>query len=322
MGRRVRRLCRHHHGITGLSAAVEAAAAPSLPLPGFDLSRGLVAWYPFDGGLDDRSGNGNDGVSVGAVSFIAGRLGQALKLSGLSNVGFVRVPNDDSLSLDTQLTLSFYLRVDGAVGEADRGGATGAPQCVLAKSGIGSGFWLDVYLYPAQTKAETVFGARYVTGPEPQLSSTVRYSQGSWVHVAVTYDAGESREYIDGAETAHTLLAPATLAAANTEDLYIGAQKGDSALSGKAGLYPLDGAIDDLRIYNRVLSTDELQALANSAPPTSSVTSMPTPSVAAVPSPIPPAAIGGTPPWVWPVVIGGVVIIALALVLVRVLGGP
>ncbi len=305
-----------------MSLVVEAAAGPSLPAPGFDLSRGLVAWYPFDGSLGDRSGNGNDGVSTGAVSFTAGRLGQALKLPGLSDVGFVRVPNSDSLSLDTQLTLCFYLRVDGAVGEADRGGATGAPQCVLAKSGMGSGFWLDISLYPAQTKAETVFGARYVTGPEPQLSSTVRYAQGSWVHVAITYDAGESREYIDGVETAHTLLAPATLAAANTEDLYIGAQKGDSALSGKAWLYPLDGAIDELRIYNRVLSADELQALASSAPPISSATSAPTPSVTAVPVPVSPAPVGGTPPWVWPVVIGGVVLVALALVLVRVLGGP
>ena len=311
-----------------MALVAEAAVGPSLPSPGFDLSRGLVAWYPFDGSLDDRSGNGNDGIPGGAVSFTAGRLGQALKLSGISDAGYVGVLNGDSLSLGAQLTLSFHLRVDGAVGEADRGGgpAVGAPQCVLAKSGAGSGFWLNVYLYPAQTQAETVFGVRYITGPEPRLSSRVRYSQGSWVHVAVTYDAGESREYIDGAETAHTLLAPATLAAANSEDLYIGAQKGDATLFGKAWLYPLDGAIDDLRVYNRVLSTDELQALANSAPPTSAVTSAPVPSAttpsetAAVPS-VPPAAVGGTPPWVWPVVIGGVVVIALALVLVRVLGG-
>ena len=138
------------------------------------------------------------------------------------------------------------------------------------------------------------------------------------------FDSGESREYIDGVEVAHALLGPSTLAAANSEDLYIGAQKGDLATPGKAWLYPLDGAIDDLRIYNRALSADEVSALASSAPPVPSVAAAPaapTPSTPAAPSPAPAGAAGGTPPWVWPVVIGGVVVVALALVLARVLGG-
>ena len=153
-----------------MSLVSAAAAKPSTPAPAFDLSRGLVAWYPFDGSLDDLSGNHNGGISAGAVRFTPGRLGQALELGGISDVGYVLVPNSASLSLSAGLSLSFFLRVDGALGESERGGtAVGAPQCVLAKSGAGSGFSFNVYLHPAQTQADTIFDVRYITGPEPRL---------------------------------------------------------------------------------------------------------------------------------------------------------
>jgi len=47
-----------------------------------DITTGMVGYWPLDGNAKDKSGKGNDGTAVGSPQWVAGRIGQAVKLDG------------------------------------------------------------------------------------------------------------------------------------------------------------------------------------------------------------------------------------------------
>jgi N-acetyl-anhydromuramyl-L-alanine amidase AmpD len=277
-----------------MSLVTQASASESQPTVSSESSGGLLAWYSFDGNLKDRSGNGNDGTASGAVDFAPGRIGQALKLGGVSRPGYVRVPASSRLSVTSKMTLSFFLRVDGTVGESHVGGAAaaGEPQCIIAKSGDRAGWYCFLSSYPVPSDVTVRFGDRFYYGGEPFVpfaaGDTVgtgafvdaRYpiTTGQWASIAIVYDAGRVTHYVDGVKVASATLLPDGLAAANAEDLYIGISNCAQIYPSHPLVYPLDGAIDELRIYNRALSPGEVAAVAHSAVETAG-TPTPAPSV-------------------------------------------
>jgi hypothetical protein len=50
------------------------------PVAWADLDDGLVAYYPFDGNADDKSGLGNNGTEHGGFSYVTGKIGQAAQI--------------------------------------------------------------------------------------------------------------------------------------------------------------------------------------------------------------------------------------------------
>jgi N-acetyl-anhydromuramyl-L-alanine amidase AmpD len=303
----------------------QAATSTSQSSTPSQISRGLVAWYPFDGNFNDQSGNGNNGVPSGSVSFTQGRIGQAVKFPGFpmgsgSSPAYVLVPNSASLALSDQFTFSFFVRVDNAYGMSGYGGdsgESGGAQCVFAKRGDRQGLWCNV-LIKNNVDLMAQFGINSYTefpGVGMILASSA-YPLGTWRHLAFVYSSGHIVEYIDGSEAASESYHASDLSTANGEPLYIGIQNNGSLW------YPLNGAIDDLRIYNRALSADEVRSLANAVSLSSSPSPGPSAAVAPTPSPTTTGTGGSTPQWVWPTVVGGILAIALALLLLRALGAP
>ena len=70
------------------------------------MSKTLVAFYPFNGNVNDQSGNGNNGASSGGVSYPSGRIGQAASFDGTT--GYISVPDSSSLRLN-QFTLAAWI---------------------------------------------------------------------------------------------------------------------------------------------------------------------------------------------------------------------
>jgi hypothetical protein len=54
-------------------------------------SAGLAAHYEFEGGYNDSSGNNQTGVAVGIVTFVDGKIGQAISLGGRED--YVEIPD-------------------------------------------------------------------------------------------------------------------------------------------------------------------------------------------------------------------------------------
>jgi hypothetical protein len=94
-------------------------------------------------------------------------------------------------------------------------------------------------------------GGGYVVG-------TSNVCDGAWHHVAAvlandgTPDIAEVRLYVDGVEDAVTLSKSAVVDTAAGSDVLIGSN----------GVYWFDGAIDEVRIYDRALSIVEIAEMA------------------------------------------------------------
>jgi hypothetical protein len=82
-------------------------------------------------------------------------------------------------------------------------------------------------------------------------------SAGSWLHVAGSYDGATMRAYVNGTEVGSLPIAGTVITAVDGVRLTSPDQ-------------PLDGRLDDVRIYSRALSLTEIQALANGQHPDTS----------------------------------------------------
>ncbi len=228
----------------------ENDAAPSVPAPigaAVNLDAGLVASYLFSGDASDGSGNGYDGTLVGA-SPIADRFGEAGSAFYFDGV------ND---RIDLPAAVLNYERTD-TFSESFwvKSNASGTGNNVIAKMQLsGAVRGLNVTLNDGLMNI-------YLVNYQPINRILVRNSKSvlndnQWHHVVVTYDGSSTAAgvaiYVDGErETTETVADNLTGSILNNETPTIGSRNSAKYYS---------GAIDDVRIYDRVLTADEVDAL-------------------------------------------------------------
>lgn len=238
-------------------------ASPRTP----EVFSGLVAYYPFDRTLHDNSGNGNHGIPYGYLEFTPGVSGQALKLYGTDRIGYVRVPNSASLTFKDAFTVACFVRVDSNLGQTSHDcsgkAINGEPQCLVAKRGDRFGMFLNLFM--DQTKHTLTIVCQinaYTTSGGVSVHAQIPYVLHKWIHLAVSYSSRRFAIYINGKEIASREFTATDLTTVNREDMYIGIQNNAGAVCLPLW-YPLNGAIDELRIYNRAPSPMEIAELAN-----------------------------------------------------------
>jgi concanavalin A-like lectin/glucanase superfamily protein/Big-like domain-containing protein/fibronectin type III domain protein len=209
--------------VSGLFTA-SASAAPN----------GLVAAYSFDENagatLGDQSGNGLNGTIVGA-NWAPGKYGAALSFNGSS--ARVDLPPLGTF-YKTGFTLEAWVNKSGTKKDVAIVGTWDWPQS-------GPMLWVD-----------HISGRHYVTasaGLENYLDSGQSPATGTWQHLTATYDGATLRYYIDGVQVASRAF---TGNVGDFNTWRIGAYGGTPF-----GFF--DGSIDDVRIYDRALSTAEVQ---------------------------------------------------------------
>lgn len=195
------------------------------------------------GAVKDSSGQGNHGTAMGsAAPTSAGKIGGALALDGN---GYVQVPSSASLQATTGLTYAAWVQPT-----ALNGGANGFSPGVLSKRlAFGSNVAFTLFFWD-QNHA-------YADLQNVRIPTNAVFSNGTWYHLAVVYDAEDpdpnmrARVYVDGAlDVTHT--ADAVLAA-NSEDLRVGdLPNGGNMFQGK---------IDEVVIWTRALSAGEVKSL-------------------------------------------------------------
>jgi hypothetical protein len=212
------------------------------------LTEGLVAYYPFDGDAKDISGNGNNGIKNGDVGYVEGVIGKAAKFSGISNPGHIRVPNSPSIQFNNEFSVSFFVRHDNARGMDGWGNTvSNGYHCVFAKSHDRRGFF-SLMNTSSENKLTTYLG----NSPFSVGGSMENYQIGSWLHIAYVINPNGGSIYINGILSG-TKTNEVNVNIANNQDLYFG-KYSDS-------WYPLNGTLDEVYIYNRALSEDEIQVL-------------------------------------------------------------
>lgn len=245
---------------TAASAGV-VAAGTSAP---FDvtLTGGPVSLWRADANTLDSVGS-NDGTLQGGAGYALGRIGPGFSFSNPLPAGtrdqYVLVPDDPSLRITNQLTMSAWIRPAGP-------GTGPAPQGVGEGGIIINKEWAYEMARFADGSIRWAFGNGVDSfAPLPYwVDSGGVAPLGAWTHVAVTYSNGTVTTYINGVQVS-SISPPGIVLGAGTSSLRIGGRE----------LYPgeanFDGLIDEVGIQNRALTPTEVLALYNAALPQAGV---------------------------------------------------
>jgi hypothetical protein len=226
--------------------SVTLLVVPDSGAPPGDLVR---ARYPFEGNAQDISGNGNHGTPT-ALTYVAGKTGtQAAQFDGSSsNVVIPRSVTDDfSVTMWVKTTdtagsagaqwWSGKGLVDGEVGG---GGADWGTSIVNGKFVIGVG----------------------APGGDTTVASSVNINDGAWHHLVATRNntTGAMAVYVDS-----------TLTGSGTGPTGSRTFSPSFRIGGlQPGYNYLNGTLDDVRLYDRVLTMDEIIASSGLPPVTPS----------------------------------------------------
>ena len=211
---------------------------------------GLVAAYGFDevngSYAEDASGSGNYGTITGAVRVVGGRFGNALKFSGTSSSpNWVTVQNSASLPSSSAMTLEAWVYPTTWVS---------GTSTVVMKQQPNAGSYGEAYLLAANNGANQPMSA-ILAGSEVAIGGNMQIPLNQWTHLATTYDGQYQYLYVNGVLVS-TL--PQT-GAVNTSSGVL--QIGGNSLWG--GYF--QGYIDEVRIYNRALTNDQIISDSTSA---------------------------------------------------------
>lgn len=202
---------------------------------------GPVGYWRFDEGrgtaIADSSPNGNDGV-VEAPVWVEGKRGMALQFD---TQHIATVPDSPSLNLRDEVTVAFWLKLLADTGTWQFPVAKYQQENVRRNYGI----------YIHKDTLAPCFSASFEGGSyaHSDVPSTQSVNDGQWHHLAATYSVFDERVrlYIDGrlaVDQAHSEGAMLL----TSDPLRIGV--GTS------------GAIDEVMLFPRALSADEVAALA------------------------------------------------------------
>jgi hypothetical protein len=237
------------------STALVGSALVGVPATGA-AAPALVLNYTFDSEsgttVKDRSTYGMNGVLVNTsapgayVTSLTGHK-QALKLVGTQHQ-YVNIADRSASPLDVnKYSLAAWVRYTGVQNDKtlDRWE-------VLEKDGA---YWMNI-----RTNGRVRVGGFYggcVTANWKYLDSPGAVPVNAWTHVASTYNGSQLTVWVNGARVATRAITGATCM--NNEPLAVGAKNAVSK-----GLLEafMDGNLDDVRVYSRVLSASEIAALA------------------------------------------------------------
>ncbi|OGD30828.1 hypothetical protein A2833_01375 [Candidatus Azambacteria bacterium RIFCSPHIGHO2_01_FULL_44_55] len=213
----------------------------------------LLAHWKFDEGsgitASDSSGNGNTGTLTNDPLWVTGKSGKALQFDKVDDAVNINAPTAfDNLP---QLTISAWINPKSA-GEESFGR-------ILEKA--------DGVTYPITRgwnlfmtgNNQLSFIADFASTNLDKRSSAAVLTLNQWQHVALTWDGSSSASgvhfYVNGTEVAYTTnqSGSGTRVPDDTEDLRVG--------NNESGTRTFDGAIDEVRVYNRALAQSEIQSL-------------------------------------------------------------
>jgi hypothetical protein len=226
-----------------------------------NIVNGLVGYWPFDDGsgttVKDMSGGGSNGSLAGDAGWGSGIMSGAMSLAG--GTGYARVPSTPAIELITNsFTVCVWVKFP-----TNSSYAVGDMQSVARKV-IDEGnnaFPYTAYDLIVQDAGSGTFRARVAA---TRASDSTRSSAlgnphpyGPWYHLVGVYDGSTLRIYVNGVQESSAAFSGAVL------------QTGQPLCIGRYGTVaePVNGLMDDFRLYNRALTPTEIQSLYGTAVP-------------------------------------------------------
>jgi len=234
---------------TGAGSKVNATSVTNTTTT---LKTGLVGYWTFDGkdmktSVTDRSGSGNNGAlkfgTLGNISTTSmttmGKIEQGLKFDGVDDY----VKSTVSSGLSGSFTASAWVKLNSFTNDK-----------VVVASNVSSysNYWFEI----AETTGNKWVGFLYDGTHNPGvISGTNTANIGVWSHVVFVRDTsiGKILLYLNGTSAA-TPVTDTTTSVPTYSEFDIGFTQAHGYIN---------GSLDDVRVYNRALSANEIKQLYN-----------------------------------------------------------
>jgi hypothetical protein len=213
----------------------------------------LIAWYAFESdpatGVLDSSVNQLHGTCApGECPLLEpGVIGQAIHFDGEDD--HIRAHMPFTFDTPEAWTVALWIRRDGV-------DETSLRMAVSRAFGSQSRNTYELYFHDWETDGPVLLylGATTLLGTD-RIAAPAEQPTEQWIHVAGTWDGQLIRLWVAGLQVASLGLASVGF---DDHDLIIGADEN----SGGPPSNFFDGSLDDLRIYGRTLTSDEIMVLA------------------------------------------------------------
>jgi len=228
--------------------------------PGYftGVDNSLVAYFPFNGNANDESGHGNNGTPTEAVSLTTGVQGDAngaYQFGSVENSGHIYMPNSESLQIGDEWSFATYVKPLSSAGMDEWGIASdNGTHAIVGHSHDRTGFAIQYGIN--EERFHTYIGHLDGGWSDGISASADGNYLNKWIHIAYTYANNTFQIYINGKLITTTYTTP-DFTDANTQDWYFGKYSDY--------WYPLNGILDEIRIYNRALNANEIVELAKYA---------------------------------------------------------
>jgi len=223
-----------------------------------NLLNGLVAYYPLNGDANDHSGNGNNPIFNNATP-IAGQSGQPNTAYYFNGAGsYIQIPDAPSLNTGNQITVYALVKPEGFYYGNCHGNSILQRGADYQPGAYNLRF--DDALYSANTNCNgglpdtthenlDVYYGTSVTPYSPFIE------KNNWYSIIYTADPDSIRLYIN-CVLIITVAAEPGISYTGSGDLFLGQE------NNPAYPYWFNGVIDEVRIYNRKLNTQEINTLS------------------------------------------------------------
>jgi hypothetical protein len=223
-------------------------------VPSYVPTNGLVGWWPFNSNANDESGNGNNGTVNGSLALTTDRNnnGNSAYLFPGDPNSYIDCGNSNSLQIIGEISISAWIYMDG--------GYIG-PRIIAYEASGGGGYGLMCatssndprILYAVYYNADGS-GTGFCCEPN---SGVGPISALQWHHVLFTANSSGFATYYINGQIAGTFQGPSVNNINYGNSLNIGRLP-------KPAFDAWGGKLDDLGIWNRALTEQEIQSLYTS----------------------------------------------------------
>lgn len=220
-------------------------------IPTYIPANGLVGWWPFNGNANDESGNTNNGIANGAIlsSDRNGNSNSAYSFDGIDDR--IEIAHNDTLNC-SQVSISIWFKANSYVASNSYG-----PHLLSKRqaSGWGDSFQMNIGINQGQNACWADWSIGGNGGIYYNNSSSL--DTLNWYNLIYTHDSSEVKLYLNGFQVS-SISSPGLLSF-NNLPLWFGARPnagGNSAW--------FSGSLDDIGIWNRALSQQEISDIYNS----------------------------------------------------------
>ena len=228
------------------------------PVRAADIATGLVGYWKLDGNASDSSGKGKHGTLIGGTPTKDrfGITGASLSFNGSSD--YITLPTS-TLAYNSSATYAAWIDPENLT---QKGAILGHDTNNLAdySDALCGGFWLKTSSFRGTVYSNTGY----------QVITTAA-TAGVWQHIVFVKDIANSqiKLYKNGVLISTVAFTPATLGVDGTVQCGLNrlmvARFNSSNTDGPQDKF--NGYIDDVRIYNRALTADDVLALYNNGGP-------------------------------------------------------